>query len=364
MTRRPRLPPLADTLAVLLPDAQDSLLLRACLADAPAAAAAWEGWLALVPDMPTALAGRPRSRRLLPLLHQALNRQGIALAEPTLAILRAASLWEEQRAARIRTILALALASLRRAGIAPALLKGVALAETTYPRFQLRHCHDLDLLVDAEALPMARAALVAAGFHPAAGAASEAGGSHSLLLQHADGLPLNLHTRLWATGASGALLPAFRSRASVIDFDGESVAIFAPIDMLLHVCAHAGLGVGPGSWMWIADAATILARHPPAAEDWTRLVRLAGQSGAALLLALRFGDLAARFDLPVPPGVLKALVAAARRSPASERDAAITTARSASGLRFVQMLRQSGWRSRLDLARYALRRSRRRLLSE
>jgi hypothetical protein len=184
-----------------------------------------------------------------------------------------------------------------------------------------------------------------------------------LLLQHADGLPLNLHTRLWAARGPGEPLPAFRARATVIDFEGECVAIFAPMDMLLHVCAHAGLGAGPGSWMWIADAAMILARHPLDAEDWSRLVRLAGQSGAGLLLALRFCDLADRFDLPVPPGVLNALVAAARRSPGSERDAAISAARTASGLRFPEMLRRSGWRSRLDLARYALRRSRRRLLA-
>ena len=40
------------------------------------------------------------------------------------------------------------LAALQAAGNEALLLKGVALAETVYPQFRLRHCHDLDLLVE------------------------------------------------------------------------------------------------------------------------------------------------------------------------------------------------------------------------
>src|SRR5271166_5856468 len=101
MIARPRLPPLADTLGWLLPDARDTLLLRACLGDAASAAAAWDAWLAMSEGLPRALAERPRSRRFLPLLHHALSVHGIALTEPALSILRAATLWEERRATRI-----------------------------------------------------------------------------------------------------------------------------------------------------------------------------------------------------------------------------------------------------------------------
>jgi hypothetical protein len=358
MMARPRLPPLADTLGALLPDVQDMLLLRTCLADAQTAAAAWKSWLALAPGLPMALVERPRSRRLLPLLHYALGRHGIALAEPLLAILRAAALLEERRAARIRAILVLALASLRRAGVAPVLLKGVALAETAYPQFRLRHCHDLDLLVAAEDLGAARKALMAAGFRSAAGNRSEREDGSSLALQLADGLLLNLHTRLWQASTSSEPLEVFRARARAIEFDGESVPVFAPMDMLLHVCGHAGCSVGLGSWIWIADAAMILGRHAPTSVDWAGIGQIAAQSGIALLLALRFADLAARFGLPIPDGVLDALVEAAWQSSSVERDAALSAARAASGASFVDMLRRCGWRSRLDIAGWALRRCR------
>src|ERR1700690_3039173 len=105
MTARPRLPPLADTLGLMLPDAQDTLLLRACLGDGASAARAWQAWLGSIPDLPTILVERPRIRRFLPLLSHVLSRQTIAVAEPALSILRAATLWEEHRAVQLRPIL-------------------------------------------------------------------------------------------------------------------------------------------------------------------------------------------------------------------------------------------------------------------
>src|SRR5579863_2992718 len=152
------LPPLAGTLGWLLPDRQDTLLLRACLSDAVGATAAWDDWLAMTSGMPSALAERPQSRRFLPLLHHALSVHGIALTEPAFSILRAATLWEERRATHVRGILMEVLACLRRSGIAVVLVKGTALAETAYPQFRLRHCHDLDLLVEEAALGEARKA--------------------------------------------------------------------------------------------------------------------------------------------------------------------------------------------------------------
>jgi putative nucleotidyltransferase-like protein len=360
MTKQPRLPPLADTLSLMLPDAQDTLLLRACLSDAAGAAEAWQAWLATTPGLPAVLVERPRSRRFLPLLFHVLSTHGVAVAEPSLSILRAATLWEERRAFQIRPILVQVLAILRGVGASALLLKGVALAESAYTQSRLRHCHDLDLLVEAESLPAAREALLAAGYRPVVLAGTGRGqDGASLALQHEGGLPVNLHTKLWAAGTPDGTLAAFRRRARTIDIEGESVPIFAPMDMLLYVCGHAGIGAGPGNWTWIVDAAMILRRHPPGAEDWAGLVRTAAESGIAVALAVRFSELAARFDLAIPVGVLDALVEAAWQSSSGEKDAAISAARAASGVPLAAIVRQSGWRSRFEIARWALRRSRR-----
>jgi Uncharacterised nucleotidyltransferase len=349
-------PPLADTLGWLLPDVQDTLLLRACLSDAASAAVAWDAWLAMTTGMPKALAERPQSRRFLPLLHHALNAHDIALSEPALSILRAATLWEERRATRVRGILIEVLACLRRAGVSVVLLKGTALAETAYPEFRLRHCHDLDLLVEEAALPEAGRALAAAGFLPAVAGREQRVG-RSLAMRHADGLPANLHTSLWTTKVRGDAQASFLRRARVVEIGGERATILAPMDMLLHVCGHAGIGASPGNWAWIADAAMIQRHHAPTMQDWSDLVRSAAEIGIALPLAARLNYLAAEIGLPIPPPALTTLAEAACRSSRRERDATISQARAASGVPFIAMLKQSGWRSRLDLTRWALRRS-------
>jgi hypothetical protein len=234
-THRPL--PLADTLDVLLPGARDTLLLRACLGEA----SAWDRWLAQGPGLPATLARRSRLRRLLPLLHHALAGHEAGLDEPTRAVLRAAVAWETRRAERIRQILAEILPRLCRAGAPPVLLKGVALAATVYPRFDLRHCHDIDLLVPPGAMPSAREVLIGAGFRA---------GRSRHVLQHRDGLPVTLHGGLWAGSSEATLL----ERAGTIEIDGEAVPILAPMDMLLHACGHPGVGAGPGNWVWIIDA--------------------------------------------------------------------------------------------------------------
>ena len=356
MTTRPRLPPLADTLGFMLPDAQDTLLLRACLGDGAIAARAWQAWLAPIPDLPTVLVERPRTRRFLPLLSHALCSQSITVTEPALSILRAATLWEERRAVQLRPILTQVLATLRETGADVLLLKGVALAETVYPQFRLRHCHDLDLLVEPEALPAAREALLATGFQRMAVAGQVRDGP-TLALQHEGGLPVNLHTTLWSSQAPDRLLADLQRRATTIAIDSQSARILAPMDMLLHICGHAGIGAGPGNWTWIVDAAMILRRHAASVEDWARLVSNAAESDLAVALAVRFSSLAERFELPIPATVLNRLVETAWRSPSGEKDAAISTARAASGVPLIAMVRRSGWRSRIEIARWALRRS-------
>jgi hypothetical protein len=215
-----------------------------------------------------------------------------------------------------------------------------------YPRFDLRHCHDIDLLVPPGAMPSAREALIGAGFRA---------GRSRHVLQHRDGLPVTLHGRLWAGSSEAALL----ERAGTIEIDGETVPILAPMDMLLHACDHPGVGAGLGNWVWIIDAAMILRRHKPTAEDWAGLVRGTVASGATLPVAARLAGLADRIGLPVPDALLCRLAEAAWRSSRGERDVALMAAHAASGQGLRTMIRRCGWRSRIEIAAWAIRGGRR-----
>ena len=71
-------------------------------------------------------------KSLLPLLFGALRRNGVAVDEAFLTVLRTASLREELRAKTYRRICRDVFAAFSTAGIPAIVLKGVALADTVY----------------------------------------------------------------------------------------------------------------------------------------------------------------------------------------------------------------------------------------
>jgi Uncharacterised nucleotidyltransferase len=277
-----RPPPLAEALEILEPDAIDRLFLGICIGSPAAAHEAWERWTFERVDLPSLLRSRPRLRRLLPLFHWSISENGLSPDDDTLAILRAATLWEEKRSSGIRDVLGTTLNALDRAGVPVVLLKGVALAQTAYKRPGLRHCHDIDLLLDEMRLADAQAALIAFGFQLAADAISP-----RIVLTHQDGLPVTLHTHLWdeqsGPGSFQSLSPYFTS-SSV--FEGPALLLPRMIT-LLQACTHSGMRKEAGSWTWMADAAAILACGSPNPDELTMLCSYAGAQGRALVLAIR-----------------------------------------------------------------------------
>ncbi len=142
---------------------RDVMLLRACLLDGEAVAAAWSGWRAATPDPSAEIAGRPEVKVLLPLLHDGLRAAGVDARE--LAIhLRAACVWERHRAQAIAAVADQARAALAGAQVAATLTGGWAVATTAYADPGLRHCHDIDLVVQPCDGPRAMRALAQAGF--------------------------------------------------------------------------------------------------------------------------------------------------------------------------------------------------------
>lgn len=344
-------PPLAEVLRSLLPDSMDTLLLRACLGDAPSATGAWQTWLSDTGGLSKALSDRPAWRGLMPLLHHSLRGHAIAVADSPLAILRAASLWETRRAAEILTILRQVVDRLREAGIRPIALQGIAAGAVAYPAFELRHCHDIALLVEEAELIRGSDALMATGFAPADRQTS------SINLVHEGGLPLVLQAALWASTRRPDPAADFRRRTVTAELDGLELTVFSPTDLLLHLCGQSIEPTEPGNWDWIADAAMILRRHGNADLDWAALVERAREYDLSFRLSLRLDYLAKCLGLAIPPFVTDGLAAAAWRGERDEWERSLSLARGAFGVGLGAMLRQGGWRSRLAIAQWALRRS-------
>jgi hypothetical protein len=142
---------------------RDLMLLRACLLDGEAVAVAWSGWRGATPDPGAEIAGRPEVKVLLPLLHDGLRAAGVDAGELA-THLRTACVWERHRARAIAAVADQVSQALAGAHVAATLSGGWALATTAYADPGLRHCHDIDLVVDPRDGPRTMRALALAGF--------------------------------------------------------------------------------------------------------------------------------------------------------------------------------------------------------
>lgn len=158
---------------------------------------------------------------------------------------------------------------LSNAGIAPLALKGPALANRLYPSPAMRHCMDIDLLVEPEEFERAAAQLTAAGYE------SEIGVSASYLRQHGHHLtftkpgcaPVELHFQSYA--GFGVVVPAraLLARAESVPLgNAVSVKVPAPEDEFLYLAIHA-VGHSFVRLVWLYDLKLLLRRYPSFAWD-------------------------------------------------------------------------------------------------
>lgn len=329
-------PELFNTLSVLLPTEQDTLLLRACLCAGDAGKEALYAWLEHIGDLREELVHcRTSLSHFLPLLHVATKRCNTEV-QPNLAFyLRASYFREELRSRSYRDVLQSVLHALRGAGIDFTLLKGAALAGTVYDSWALRHCHDIDLLVgEADLAPASRAlqnASVRQYYEPSRT-------SRDIRLLHDSGLPIELHTDLFRS-------PLCRSGTSTIverqarDVVGLSTHVLTPCDTLLHVCGHAFCRESRDSLRWVTDAWSIATKC--ADLDWDAFLDAAARTKLALPLDVMLTYLATHVDAPIPDPVLCSLT----------REATLLGVRRRyHGLRTVIR----NWRSRAFLLRWRL----------
>ncbi len=125
------------------------------------------------------------------------------------------------------------LADFHRAGLPAIALKGPCLAERIYGDASLRTCYDLDLLVRESDVERAEQLLTELGFS----ANARADDYHRPWSRSA--FNLELHHNVENPHAFDFDIDAAWARASVSEFHGAPVWLFAPADELLYLCLHA-----------------------------------------------------------------------------------------------------------------------------
>ncbi|HJQ02112.1 MAG TPA: nucleotidyltransferase family protein [Jatrophihabitans sp.] len=182
-----------------------------------------------------------------------------------------------------------------RAGVRWLVLKGPALAHSVYPRPDLRHYVDLDLLVAPTDFERVLAELEAAGYHlvdrnwPLL--ARERPGE--LRLRSPRGVLLDLHWSIFNDATRRASFDAptadllDRSRVLAAGFPALSAA-----DQLVHVGLHAALsGANRLGWLLDAHLAAGATGDGPSDDrpDWPAVLAAAGRIGAGPSLAVVLG---------------------------------------------------------------------------
>lgn len=290
-----------------LPDARETLLIRAATGSGPSAVAAWEKWR----DSGDFDALDGESVRIVPLLYRNLLRLGVQAPE----LVRYGSVYRHSWAANRLAFLASAraLALLNDANIPTLLLKGAALTVLYYRDVGVRSMGDVDVLVPVARTADAIAALEAAGWFrdeelKAELTAAHLSTHHSAGFADPKGREIDLH---WYASADarwpGADDELWRYSLPV-EFEGVATLALSPTDLLYNVLAH-GYASFAGHIRWAADAATILA-NPGNAIDWARFVRIAETRRMVLPLIASLSWLVRELGVVVPDSALSALAKA------------------------------------------------------
>jgi hypothetical protein len=333
----------------MLPSEEQTLLLRSALWPAGGAREALLAWQARGPRPAARLARDHDGGKLLAPLICARVRddQAGGLEARLLTYLRTALVREELRGGAYREILGELLGVLARAGPPAILLGGAALAETTYPRPELRHSHGILLMVPEEEEAAAVALLPAAGFRiPAAGRPGD-----PVAAVHASGLPLWLY-RSPPTFAQYRRIDLWQ-RAETRLVLGSLVRVPAPADQLFLVCARAAAGERRSTLLWACDLWHLVAAEGELA--WGAVVDLAASTGASLPVWVLLGYLADGLGTKIPSSVLDRLAVDAGRAGALAGEIALTGAAWRPGPKLLPFLRAAdSWRERAIVARWRL----------
>ena len=306
-----------NALRLLHPSRLETDFLRACLCPGETAREAWRcfsgGETAPVHEL---VARCPAIRRFLPLLYSNLQANEATLGAEHQSWLRAATVRERLRDGAYWKAFRETAGSLSAGAVRTLVLRGAALAETVYPSRELRHCHDLDLLVGPEAQPRALELLAATRRAPG----QTAKRTGTCVLEHRSGLPVAVHTRLFPISFYQVSFIDLCDRSRGADLAGIRSRILAPEDMLVHICGHAGCSSSRDSLQWVCDAWMLIHRTPDL--DWDAVLERACRIRIQLPVAAMLDYLAKQFHAPIPAPVLEAFARAADAADAAECEAA------------------------------------------
>jgi hypothetical protein len=294
--------------AALLPNSEQTLLLRACLYSGEAGRGAWTACRETGGDLLRRFREDETSRSLAVLLLDAVRRNALPVERRLHTVLRTAYLREELRSRELRAILAEILSILSAQGMTAILRRGTAAAETVYAEPHLRHTHGLELWLPPEAMLRAVDALAPRAFQPSSpevASPPESSGSQSAItLVHRSGVPLRLGSGIAGLPPHHPVIGKMVRRSEGCSLLGTPARVLTTADALLDVCAQSPEENWDGL-LWVCDAWLTLHRRPGLDPRAWRRLPLPAPLGP--LLFSRLSYLARELEIPIEHTGLEAL---------------------------------------------------------
>lgn len=297
--------PLGSIGRLFLPQESDTNLLRACLWEGDDARDAFSAWTRS-PDFAQMLSGNGAKRRLLPLLDASLEHSRISPSAELRALLCAARMYEELRTRAYADIAGSVFRGLAAAKVPFIACRGVSNSIDLYKGDEFRHCHDIDLLINAEEVFAAVGLLERECDFNSQGARPGASpvGRGDRVLFHSSGLPLVLHRHSLRIPAYEFPLAELQGRAVLQKGYGTAFVALSPEDSFLHLILHAAGGSQSPGLIWLCDAWKLAASER---LNWARLTERATDNLRMIPLFYALEYLHRELGAPVPARELNQL---------------------------------------------------------
>ncbi len=272
---------------------------------------AWVAPEPLDPAVSLALVEHALAEHVAPLLYRVIGGRGI-LSPQAEEMLRWGYWISVARSLALFQELEKVLRAFSYQAIPVLLLKGAALGPAVYGDPALRPLGDLDLLVRPADVPRALGILASNAYRPVRPPlhSTTLTADETQILLRRGGTSLELHWELLDSPDHRYHLPMepIWSNARPLSIGTSSAWMLGPEDQVIYLCAHLVLHHSDGRphLLWFHDIGEVIA-HDAGKLDWSTVLERAGRYNLLLPLRRVLPQLAADWQVPIPPAVLEQL---------------------------------------------------------
>ena len=288
-------------------------------------------------------------KRLLPLLYFNLKKNGIEIGDNYGTYLKTAYVREELRSSTFKNILSRTIQLLLKEKCEFILLNGASLAEPIYENWNIRHCHDIDILVKDNSMEVITSILTNNNFKKEIDFQEKE--IRRIILKDNSGLSITLYNKLFSHSFYNKNINVFWDRFSIKKIADLNIFTLSDSDALFHILGKAFTNYF-FSLQWVADAVFLIRK---ANIDWDLFYKSTVSSGLSISILPMIRYLKQEFNVDIPYSLFKNLEKAAGDAKSLEKEAALFNATNGMRSGFLRLIRSAkNWKDKLSILRFGL----------